>query len=301
MRSLLWYQKSYDLLEDYFTKHNLSRKEVTLYDGFIDYLKNRSSLSSDELEEIQLLAMNLLIQEKVVFTEEEGMEFLNAEYDVHLLHSFFFHRRGQWYHFIHPNIQYFLCLQLYQRFSSIGSLRQLIQLFEKNVKNWVKIGYYIESSSCLYPVIESLFPRRWMDLVVKRFTEFLNSIKKKDEVTIATSMLLPFQLQYHYHWDGSCNGNYYNTFLYDLIDIYFGVDVASYFDYIDEDNSLQHFLDQFVGEKEGFFVNDYVNRKTFKKLLIENGIVDELNKLYQQINDFVLSHTLIESGNKNEG
>lgn len=299
-RNLLWYKNSFDLLEQYFTLHPLSTKEVTFYNNFISFLKKKSQLSLTDLEKIQILAMNLLGQEKVVFTEEDGMEFLDAAYDVHLLHSSFFHRRGKWYHFIHPNIQYFLCLQLYQRFSSIGSLGRYIELFERNVKHWVKIGYYIEASSGLYPVVESLFPNQWMDLVTKRFMEFLNSINKKDEVTIATSMLVPFQLQYYYHWDGSCNGNYYNTFLYDLIDIYFDVDVASYFDYIDEEDSLHHFLDQFVGKKDGFFVNDYVNRKTFKKLLIENGIVDELNKLYHQINDFVLSHTLIESGYKDE-
>ncbi len=299
-RNLLWYKNSFDLLEQYFTSNPLSNKEVTFYNNFVEYLRKTCKLSLFDLEKIQALAMILLGQEKVLFTEEECIHFLNTEYDVNLLRSSFFERRGNWYHFIHPYIQYFLCLQFYQRLSSFCSFERLIDLFESNVKHWIKVRYYMETISNLYPMVESLFPTEWMNVVVKQFQKFLHMVKTKDEITIATSMLLPFKLEYTYHWDGSCNGSYYNTFLYDLMDRYFDIDMASYFDYRDEEDSLHRFLDQFVEKQEPFVLNDYLKRKKFQKLLIENGIVDELNDLYHQMKQFILDHTTIESGNIHE-
>lgn len=282
--SLLYAKTSFDLMASYLEKHPVSVKERVFYDKFVDYLVVQSHMTKEEFQDVQILALHLLNENKILFTIEDCAQLFDIDFNPHILSSLFFVKRGEWYHFIHPYIQYYLVLRIYPKCQFLLSIDQLVIVLYNNVNEWRTLDYYNISSTDVEQLISQISPDLWNYFSKILLKEFIKEIDTTSPLIIATSILKFFDMQFHYEDYGGTTGNYKNPIFYDVIEQRFNIDLAFYFDQYEFSDEIGKYIE---AQGECFNVNEHLSKKKFQKLLISSGVVKELNELYHHIRKFI--------------
>lgn len=284
INSLLYSKTSFDLMASYLGKYSLSTEDDIFYTKFVDYLVVQSNMTKEEFKDIKILALHLLNENKNLFTIEDCIQLFDVDFHSHILSSSFFVKRGEWYHFIHPYIQYYLVLKIYPKCQFLLSVDQLVIAFYNNIDEWRTLGYYNISSIEVEQLIDQIYSDLWNYFSKILLKEFIKEIDDTSPLTIATTILKFFNMQYYYELDGSTHGNYKNPIFYDVIEKEFNIDLASYFDQYAFSDEIGKYIED---NGEWFHVNEHLSKKKFQKVLISSGVVKELNELYHHIRKFI--------------
>lgn len=236
--SLTHYKQTLYLLCQYFKNHCYLEDEVKFLNDFGDYLIVRDKFTWEESQELYDLAQLSIIKRQLVFRKEELLS-LNSLYPEcinRVLHSSFFLKRGEWYHFVHPIILLYLVLILLKQANVEKkiSLEVIIYHFDECSSSFLDLDFDDYDEITAYRLIEGTFPDRWKsEIRIPLYKEYLKKINTKDDTEIAKSMLKPFDLSYEYEYiygyQPRTGFQYTEVFLSRILKMGFGIDIIGLF------------------------------------------------------------------------
>lgn len=291
---MLYHKSSLNILIDYIK--NVKNASNTLYSELsipmiINYLYDNDKNIYNNYFYIILFGTYLVKSGIYIFSLEEFSNFMklfNLSENIiqNILSTKLFVKQGNWYKF---SSVLFLTHIIMNNYKTQFIKEDQCYVFHTLINILPDIIYNNFSNRINFYNLLSRYDKEAWDsyIVMPEFKNFVRNIDKTNETSIVIDFLKQFNLVYKYSEINGCNGKYDCLLVTDLIYMRTNILIPDFFDFTGNDDSLQDFLSTFF-DKQEFIVNDYLNSKKFIRILKENGIIEKINDIFNDIENVIL-------------